>query len=172
MARYKARLVGRGAPQVDKKCFIDISAPVRAGQANAWPKLEQNGRWFSARHRARAIKYRSLSVPFQQRTGRDGLLVAVYVDRYIYRGSQGKAVACTKIIRRRFETKHPGSVSRVVGRYVLRDCPNDAIAISEGGYICEVLKKHGIKECTSGPTPVEGKMYFVETETIFKPPEP
>ena len=75
-------------------------------------------------------------------------------------------------ISRRYKLTNLDPVSRAVGIDVIRDRPNSAITISQGGYIREGLKRYGFKECRGVPTLVEGKVKLLETETETKAPQP
>jgi hypothetical protein len=96
---------------------------------------------------------RSLAVDIQIRDiSNECLILVLYVDDLFLTGSESLIVECKRALISEFEMKDLGMKHYFLGLEVWQR--TDEIFPSQGKYIVEILKKFGMTDCKSMPTPM------------------
>jgi hypothetical protein len=84
--------------------------------------------------------------------GNECLILVLYVDDLLLTGSERLIVECKQALTSEFEMKDLGMMHYFLGLEVWQR--TDEIFLSQGKYTLEILKKFGMIECKSMPTPM------------------
>jgi hypothetical protein len=84
--------------------------------------------------------------------GNECLILVLYVDDLFLTGSERLIVECKQALTAKFEMKDLGLMHYFLGLEVWQR--TDEIFLSQGKYTVEILKKFGMTECKSMPTPM------------------
>jgi hypothetical protein len=84
--------------------------------------------------------------------GDECLILVLYVDDLFLTSSERLIVECKLALTSEFEMKDLGMMNYLLGLEVWQR--NDEIFLSQGKYTVETLKKFGMKNCKSMPTPM------------------
>jgi hypothetical protein len=84
--------------------------------------------------------------------GDEFLILVLDVDDLFFTGSESLIVECKRALASKFEVKDLGMMYYFFGLEVWQR--NDAIFMSQGKYTVEILKKFGMTDCRSMPTPM------------------
>jgi hypothetical protein len=84
--------------------------------------------------------------------GNECLILVLYVDDLFLTSSERLIVECKQALTAKFEMKDLGLIHYFLGLEVCQR--TDEIFLSQGKYTMEILKKFGMTECKSIPTPM------------------
>jgi hypothetical protein len=84
--------------------------------------------------------------------GNECLILVLYVDDLFLTGSKRLITECKRALTAKFEMKDLGLMHYFLGLEVWQRI--DEIFLSQGKYTVEILKKFGMAECKSMPTPM------------------
>jgi hypothetical protein len=84
--------------------------------------------------------------------GNECLILVLYVDNLFLTDSERLIVECKRALTAKFEVKDLGLMDYFLGLEVRQR--TDEIFLSQGKYTVEILKKFGMTECKSMPTPM------------------
>jgi hypothetical protein len=84
--------------------------------------------------------------------GNELLILVLYVDDLFLTGSERLIVECKQALTTKFDMKDLGLMHYLLGLELWQRI--DEIFLSQGKYTVEILKKFGMTECKSMPTPM------------------
>ena len=88
-------------------------------------------------------------------SGSKFIFLILYVDDILLASSDiGLLHETKKFLSKNFEMKDLGNASFVLGIQILRDRSQGILRLSQKSYIEKVLNRFGMKDCSSGDTPV------------------
>lgn len=107
---------------------------------------------------------------YTKTSGRDTLVILVWVDDLVIAGSSMKLINDFKAaISAKFKMKDLGELTWILGMEVKRDRSRRRIEISQQAYINLMLKRFGMSECKAVGTPAEGVLTRIVTKDGDKP---
>jgi hypothetical protein len=156
--KYKARFIAQGFSQVERIDYEETFAPVArytsictiiALTASMGWKLNQMDGPFMSLGFSKSVADPN---PYYHIIGDEYLILVMYVDDLFLTSSERLIVECKQALTSEFEMKVLGMMHYFLGLEVWQR--TDEIFMSQGKYIVEILKKFGMTECKSMPTPM------------------
>ena len=106
---------------------------------------------------------------YTHKKGKDFMHVAIYVDDIIYvSNSKDLIKEFRKNIDKKFEAKHDKELTEILGVKIQKNKQEGTVKMSQARYIDDILKRFGMENCKTAPTPATTSLNQIEDTTSEK----